>query len=411
VFQPHRYTRTLALGRDFPAAFAGVDELVLLPVYAASEKPLPGGSVWDLYRLFREQSRFAVSLASSLAHAWACFKRRLEPGDVFLVVGAGDVERIADWARAEIGAKGLEALSPVGDMRAAVARLSLVETALREMEPLAARTTLGVGGPADLWAEIGCESDLVRLLGWCRETGVPFHLVGAGSNLVVSDLGVAGVVGRLTGRVFHGVRREQTVLVAGGGVPLQRLLGYAEEQGLSGLEFLDGIPGTVGGAVRMNAGAWGEETGARVRRVRGVRPDGTEATLAAGELNFGYRSCRTLEGWIVLEVWLACGESTPGAVRERRAGFASRRAWMKGLRSAGSVFKNPLGQSAGQLLEAAGFKGYAVGGAMFSPLHANVITTRPGAQGSDVVALMQTARETVEARSGIRLEPEVVFLE
>ena len=411
VFQPHRFPRTLALGRDFPRAFDGVDDLVLVPVYAASEKPLPGGSVWDLYVHFREQARQNVRVASSLSHAWAYYRRQLRTGDLFLVVGAGDVERVAEWAGDAIGRSGLQTLSPVGAWRRELAALPLRRTELRELEPLADKTTMGVGGLADVWAAVGDDADLALILRWCRRQDVPFHLIGAGSNLLVSDLGAPGVTARLTGPAFHGIRRQGEVVVAGAGVPLRRLADYLQENGLGGLEFLEGIPGTVGGAIRMNAGAWGREIGETVEWIRALSLTGFEETLSSDQLHFGYRSFAEASDRIVLEAAFRCPPESKDAIRARRAEHAARRAWMKGLRSAGSAFKNPRGAFAGRLIEEAGLKGRTVGGAILSPLHANVIVAGEGARASDVQALLELAREKVRQRHGVDLELEIAVLE
>lgn len=407
VFQPHRYTRTLALGRDFPAAFAGVDELVLAPVYAASEKPLAGGSIWDLYRHFREQSDLRVSVGPSLDRIWAYFKICLREGDLLLVVGAGDVESIANRAHEEFARNG-PAQGKAGNL---AARLGLRNSVVRTDEPLASRTTLGVGGAVDIWVEIGSREDLVRLSRAAGEASVPLHVLGGGSNTLVSDLGVRGIVGRLAGEEFRAIRREGGAVTAGAAVPLARLCAYAEENGLSGFEFLEGIPGTVGGALCMNAGAWDEEIGKRVSWVRVLEPDGTERTIAAESLDFGYRTCPALKDRLILEAGFEWVEGRPETIRAKREEFAKRREWMKGMRSAGSVFRNPPGGFAGKLIEDAGLKGMKVGGAEISTLHANVITTEKGARASDVLALIGMASDEVRRRAGVELELEVVVLE
>jgi len=193
---------------------------------------------------------------------------------------------------------------------------------------------------------------------------------------------------------------------------LARFVEWMATRGESGYEFLDGIPGTVGGAVRMNAGAWGREIGAHVRSVRCLSRDGSISVIAGKKLGFRYRDCQGLNDRIVADVLLAKGEPVGSeAVRARRVGIAAKRRWWKGLRCAGSIFKNPPGQFAGRLIEQPGFKGRCVGGASVSPRHANVIVTKQGALASDVRCLIETIRGDVQRRTGIRLETEVVFLE
>jgi UDP-N-acetylmuramate--L-alanine ligase/UDP-N-acetylenolpyruvoylglucosamine reductase len=420
VFQPHRFTRTLALGRDFPPAFDGIDQLVLVPVYAASEKPLKGGTIWDLYHHFREGTllgRKSTSgtaphtiVATSLEQAWAYFRRELKSGDKFLVVGAGDVEKIGGWAKTAAEKGGIKApdagiVKPVFDDG----------TVLRFEERLAGKTTMKVGGSADIWAEIGSERDLAKVLRWARESGLSFCVLGAGSNVVVSDLGVRGVVGRLTGADFSSIEEGKEGIAVGAGVPLAKLVDWMEARGYAGYEFLEGIPGTAGGALRMNAGAWGSEIGTQVLSATCVDMAGNVHVLKNGEssgLEFEYRNCKGLAGMVVVRLILAAGKAGPiDDIRKRRSEIREKRKWWKGLRCAGSVFKNPPGHHAGSLVERVGMKGAKVGGASVSKAHANVIVTEEGALASDVRCLVETIRAEVLKQSGVVLETEVVFLE
>jgi UDP-N-acetylmuramate--L-alanine ligase/UDP-N-acetylenolpyruvoylglucosamine reductase len=409
VFQPHRYTRTLALGADFPAAFQGVAELVLTPVYAASEPPLPGGTSWDLYAHFRRAALLETFAAASLAQAWDYLKRRLAAGDLLLIVGAGDIEQLASRARAEIGGRPLAEVDPAAAWRRAAQALPLHQTVMRFREPLAPKTTLGVGGAADIWAEVGSAEDLAALAQWCAADGIPLRIMGGGSNLLVDDLGVRGVVARLTGAGFQRLEIDGPTMVAGAGAPLAALLRWCAESGFGGLEFLEGIPGTVGGAVRMNAGAWGGQIGDRVRWVRGLNRDGAPFRLAASALAFGYRECAALADRIVLAVGLELAPAATAESEKKRAEIAARREWLRGLRSAGSIFKNPPGDAAGRLIEAAGLKGCALGGAAISTRHANVIVAESGARAGDVRALLEKTRIDVERRFGVKLQTEIVL--
>ena len=420
VFQPHRYTRTLALGDQFPPAFGGVDEVVLLPVYAASESPLKGGSSWDLYAHFRRWERAAgsraarprVFAAASLEEAWEWLRRDLRRGDVLLVVGAGSVERIAGWARDAFGTN----LRAGSDGALGCARFDPREAALSPGTriladaPLGRRTTYGVGGAADWWVEPASEEDLATLLGWANRVGCSVRAIGAGSNALVSDLGVRGVVVSLRASAFRGVAVDGSDLVAGAGVPLAALLNAAERADLAGLEFLEGIPGTVGGALRMNAGAWGHALAERVSSIRCLNMDGARCTVRAAALQAGYRRCGALDARIAVGVMLRLTRGRASGIRADRRAIRERREWMRGLRCAGSVFRNPPGDHAGRLIEAAGLKGMRIGGAVVSSRHANVIVTEPGARSADVRALLERIRVEVESGDGIRLEPEIEFV-
>ncbi|MBN1558296.1 MAG: UDP-N-acetylmuramate dehydrogenase [Lentisphaerae bacterium] len=382
VFQPHRYSRTRGLRGAFPAAFEGLDELLLLPVYAASEAPAPGGRTWDLYGAFRAPRAAdgqggnppVPKLADSLEQAWDYFRRTLREGDILLILGAGDVERIAAWARAE-GPRG--GTAPVG----------------RE-------TT------------VASEAELAALLRETHGAGVPLHVLGAGSNTIVDDLGVAGVRVRLKGRAFEGVAAADGLVTAGAAVPLARLLDRLEAGGWAGLEFLEGIPGTVGGALAMNAGAAGEALARHTAWIQCLNRDGSPCTVSGEELEARYRACGALRdrGRVALRAGFRVRADAPAAVAARRAALGRRRAWMQGLSCKGSVFKNPPGDHAGRLIEAAGLKGLRIGGARVYEGHANVIVTDPGATASDVKALMETVRAAVEARFGVRLENEVIVM-
>lgn len=409
VFQPHRYTRTLALGMDFPAAFGGLDEIVLCPVYAASEDPLPGGSIWDLYTHCRKAGLQRVFVASSLLNAWQYCRDQLRLNDLFLVIGAGDVERIAGWAREELGRRRVQDLDSL--VGRAIREIDLQSTLVKGREPLARHTTLGVGGCADLWMDIGNEADLLKIAAWARRKSIPLRIIGVGSNILASDLGIRGVVARLSGESFRQITEKDGLVIAGAGTSLAKLVHWGEEHGMSGLEFLESIPGTVGGAVWGNAGAWGQSMADAIAWVRCLDRDDRINTLPREALDFGYRSCPALRDQIILAVAFRLRPGTQADTRTQRNAIAQRRNWMSRWRSAGSVFKNPPGAYAGQLIEQAGLKGYSVGGASILEQHANIIVTHPGATASDVRAVLEKAREEVSRRTGIRLETEIQWLE
>ncbi len=409
VFQPHRYSRTLALGPDFPSAFKGLHELVLLPVYAASEKPVPGGSIWDLYRHCRRQAGLNVAVAGSLQQAWDYYRGQLRLGDLLLVIGAGDVERIGGWARADLLQTRVEELETL--IGRAIRQVTLDSTLVKGQEPLAGKTTLGVGGTADLWMELGSGQDLVNVLKWTRAELIPFQILGGGSNVVVSDLGVRGVVARLSGAEFRKVEEREGMVVAGAGVSLAKLLAWTEEHARVGLEFLEGIPATVGGALRGNAGAFDHAIGDRVAWVRGFDRDGSPFTLSGDLLDFGYRRCPRLKDLIVVEAAFTLERGETVRIQKTRKELAAKRAWARGIHSAGSVFKNPPGDFAGRLIEQAGMKGFAIGHASVFQHHANIIVTEPGAKASDVLAVMELVREEVRRQFNVTLESELIIME
>ena len=413
VYQPHRYTRTLALGADFPAAFAGVDRLVLVPVYAASEPPMRGGAIWDLYGHFRGQAAANPAIpvprvALSLREAWGGLRRELRAGDLLMVVGAGDVEQIAQWAEAELGDTAV--LLP-GQREPALDGLALsTRSVITRDESLASKVSYGVGGTADVWMAIDGVADLEAVLRWTHARGVPFTLLGGGFNMLPSDLGVRGVAARLTGAEFLEIREEAGLVIARAGVPLWRLLDWIEARQFGGFEFLEGIPGTLGGGMQMNAGAWGEGLGDHLAWIRCLNRAGEACIVPRDGLDLGYRRCGFLKDRVLIEAAFRLTPGDPAAIAARRLDIRQRRAWMSGYRSAGSFFKNPEGAKAGKLLEDVGMHGRRVGGAVIGTHHANFVITEGAATAADVQALTSGGREDVRVRFGIELEAEVKFL-
>lgn len=274
--------------------------------------------------------------------------------------------------------------------------------------PLARKGFWRMGGPADLWVEVGSRAQLLGLMG----LGLPVTVVGNGSNLLVSDAGIRGVAARLTGELRESMFYEEdgvTLVTAGGGLLNAVLLRRVDERGLGGLASLAGVPGTVGGAIRLNAGTALGEIGERVLRVELALPSGLSQTLQAEDLGFRYRHARLPEGAIVISATLRL--SAEGVEEERalvQHHLLRRKATQPlDLPSCGSVFKNPPGDHAGRLIEAAGLKGTRIGDAQISEKHANFIVNLGQARAEDAAKLIELAMSTVRARFGVELEPEV----
>jgi UDP-N-acetylmuramate dehydrogenase len=278
--------------------------------------------------------------------------------------------------------------------------------------PTAPLTTYRLGGPAAALVRASSERVLRDLAEVLRDHDVAVLVVGRGSNLLVADRGFRGIVVVLGGDLDRVVLDVDGV-VAGGAATLPRLARQAAAAGLGGLEFYVGIPGTVGGAVRMNAGGHGRDTrdvlaSARVLDLRG---DGDIRTRAVGQLDLGYRtsSVRTTE--VVVDARFEVGPDDPGACRARIDEIVEwRREHQPGGSNAGSVFRNPPGDSAGRLIDACGLKGFRVGGAVVSPKHANFFQAEAGATADDVHALVREVRSRVEQATGVALEPELQMI-
>ena len=275
-------------------------------------------------------------------------------------------------------------------------------------EPMAKHTTMRVGGPADVLFLPDSIEEVAKALAWAGELGVPALLMGNGSNLIVRDGGVRGLVISL-GERFSRIRVQGEELTAQAGASLKRVAAAAQEAGLSGLEFAAGIPGTLGGGVAMNAGAYGGQVSDVLVDAQ-VLLDGEAATLTRAEMEMGYRSTVPLKrGLPVLSARFRLTRDDPEAIAERARRFNALRREKQPLSfpSAGSVFKRPVGQFAGALIEAAGLKGLTVGGAQVSEKHAGFIINLGDATATDVLKLIAEVQRHVQAHAGVWLETEV----
>lgn len=408
VFQPHRYSRTERFRQAFASVLAGADRLFLLEVYAASESPTPEGSLEALLRCFPasaqpERPADLDALLRGMARGSSPEGREL-----LLFVGAGDV---GEWATSFV--ERVDALGPDPFWWERLAQDGDPRSVWRRGERIGPRTTLGVGGKARYYAEPATVADVQRLLREAARAGVGWFLLGRGSNLLVADSGYDGVVLHL-GREHWGTCEwlpGERVRV-GAGLPLKSLCAQAATAGLSGFEFLEGIPGTVGGSLRMNAGAMGGWIFDVVESVDWVTAGGVFQSLPVDAFHTGYRHCEELRHGIALGAVLqATGREDPGFIRERMSSYASRRRESQPREpSAGCVFKNPEGDHAGRLIDQAGLKGARIGDAAVSTRHANFIVNLGQATCADVLALVRRVREEVERGQGVTLEPEVLLL-
>jgi UDP-N-acetylmuramate dehydrogenase len=276
-------------------------------------------------------------------------------------------------------------------------------------------TTVRTGGPADYFARPGTEAELAELLAWADGEDIETAVVGSGSNLLVADDGFPGLVMKLAGELTA-VEREGTRVVAGGGARLPSATAQTARWGLTGLEFGINIPGTVGGAVRMNANAYGGELARVLEWVRVCTPGGVEQRGPA-DLGFAYRQSNLQPGEIVARASFQLDDADEASVKATLAEMRRRRqeAQPSGIKTFGSTFVNPTderaeGRTAGQLLEGAGCRGLQVGGARFSEKHANFVENAGAATTADILALMAEGRRRVKERFGVVLEPEVQIL-
>jgi UDP-N-acetylmuramate dehydrogenase len=282
---------------------------------------------------------------------------------------------------------------------------------MQENVALARHTTIGTGGPARFFARPETVEELVDALAWAREHGVAVETIGLGSNVLVHDEGVEALVLKLAGELAAAAV-EGDVLVAGGGAANAVCLHRARAAGLGGFEFASAIPGTAGGGVRMNAGAYGREWKDVLIDAVVVDADGPR-TLGLDELDLSYRRSGLRPGEVVARVRFRLEQSTPDAVKAKASELLQQRKATQptNKRTFGSVFKNPSAElGAGRAIEACGLKGHRIGGAVISPRHANFIENADSATSADCIALMAEARRRVHERFGVELQHEVQFL-
>ena len=279
-----------------------------------------------------------------------------------------------------------------------------------EDEPLATRTSFGIGGPAEFFVESGRVEAIEKMLNGCKERDIPYTLLGAGTNLLVADRGIEGLVIRVVNRDH---RIEGTRVTVGAGLKMMRLARVVADAGLRGFEFAIGVPGSVGGAVYQNAGCWGKEMREVLVEVCGFVPGAGKQKWGSQELQLGYRTSAlregALKGALVVEATVQLVRGDGEEAKRLMAKLTAERNETQPIKTknCGSVFKNPTGDSAGRLVQAAGLKGLRQGKAVVSTLHGNFIVNEGGATARDVATLVQRIQAEVKRRFNAELEPEV----
>lgn len=290
--------------------------------------------------------------------------------------------------------------------------LEQIKTICRNTEEnasMARYTTFRIGGAVEVLCEPESREEVCGLVSLLKDKNEPYTIIGNGSNLLVSDAGIDGVVIRIARRMNKAEVLGEKIS-AESGILLSELSSVAAKAGLTGLEFASGIPGTLGGAIYMNAGAYGGEIGALIETVTYISEDGAIKTSGREELSFGYRKSSFSEnGGILLGCILALSEGNEKEIRKKMQELAKKRAEKQPLSypSAGSAFKRPEGYFAGALIEEAGLKGFRIGGAGISEKHAGFLVNYGGATAKDVRAVIRYVQETVQEKSGVFLEPEI----
>ena len=395
MFQPHRYSRTLALKEGFARAFDAADAVWISDIYPASEAPIPGISGQTLVEALREHGFSNARFAPDIATIHQALANEFRDGDLILSLGAGNIHEAASRL--------------AHDMRERERLRTVMGPGLiRLHEPLSRHTTMKVGGPAQFWVEPETEEGFADLVAFCFDENIPFLVVGRGSNLLVRDGGIPGVVACLArGEFIHHTVSENTIR-AGAGVRLKQLTAIARKAGLSGFEWMEGIPGSLGGGLRMNAGAMGSQMFEQVTRIRYCDQDGNILTRSPQDLEIRYRDVPTLRKNYALSATLR-GKPAPveTITRNLEAYEKQRRASQPVAACAGCIFKNPPGIPAGKLIEELNLKSLAVGQARVSDVHGNFIVNEGGASATDILELIAKIQDVAARERGISLETEV----
>jgi UDP-N-acetylmuramate--L-alanine ligase/UDP-N-acetylenolpyruvoylglucosamine reductase len=399
MFQPHRYTRTAALKDEFGRAFSAADILVVSDVYPASEKPIPGISGQTIVdAIAKKTGQAGVSFQPDRALIARDIGQMLEAGDLVLSLGAGNIHE-----QGAVIARDVSILDELLDV--------MGPGIIRLYEPMSKHTTIRVGGPAQFWAEPESEEGFAHLVRFTTERKLPLFVMGRGSNLLVRDGGIGGVVVHLARGEFRRLEIHGSHISAGVGVKQRELAIAARDARIAGFEWFEGIPGNVGGALRMNAGAMGGETFRQVTSVRYVDPSGEFHTKTPSELVVHYRDVPSLARNYAVS---ATFRGEPGLAeeiaRKLEESQQKRRTTQPKESSAGCMFKNPASVPAGKLIDELGLKGTRVGAARVSEVHGNFIVNDGGARASDVLGLISQIRERAKRDRGIELETEVQII-
>ncbi|MDB4259643.1 UDP-N-acetylmuramate--L-alanine ligase [Akkermansiaceae bacterium] len=398
LFQPHRYSRTQKLADDFGKALQAADLVFVTSVYAASEDPIEGVSGQTIVDAIHANGDTKAVYLPDLSTAHHVVGNALQYDDLFITLGAGNVHEAGNKLIADL--KILDEI--VSD--------SGVET-IRLYEPMAKHTTLRVGGPAQFWIEPSTFESFAEAVIYCKARGIPVRVVGRGSNLLVRDGGIRGAVIHPKGGIFSEVTAEGNTITAGAGARFKKLSSVAREHGIGGFEWMEGIPGNVGGGLRMNAGAMRVETFDQVVSVTFLDEDGKIRTRTRNEIESSYRSVPELRRNYALAATFkglsAGSENIQELLDESRH---HRNTTQPKAASAGCIFKNPEVCGAGQIIDELGLKETGVGKAEVSPEHGNFIVNRGKATASNVLALIDQIKAKAKAERGVDLDTEVQIL-
>ena len=396
MFQPHRYSRTKLLRKEFGKAFDQADRIVITDVYGSNEAPMPGVSGQMIADEIAANGHRGVSYQPRLEWVHRDVGNMLEAGDLVLSLGAGNIhEQLSILAADLVIAEKLKEI--VGE-----------DGEIKLYEPLAKHTTLRVGGPAQFWVEPRNEQSFSELIKFCPRDNLPLFVIGRGSNLLVRDGGIRGVVVHPSGGEFEKIEIKGNEITAGVGAKLKEIAYAARGANLGGLEWMEGIPAEVGGALRMNAGAMGGQTFDHLTSIRYLDREGNLHTKKRDELEVHYRNFPLLKENFAVSATFRASPAAREQIESRlQESQEKRRTSQPIAKSAGCIFKNPESCPAGKLVDELGLKDSSVGKARVSEVHGNFIVNEGGATASEVLELIDQIKKTAKAKRGIELETEV----
>src|SRR5437588_5121883 len=396
MFQPHRYSRTQKLRKEFGSAFDQADRIVVTDVYGSNESPIPGVTGQMIADEIAAHGHRGVSYQPRLEWVHRDVGNMLESGDLVLSLGAGNIHEQLSILAADlvIAEKLKEIVGEEGDIKL--------------YEPLSKHTTLRVGGPAQFWVEPRNEESLSELIKFCRQENLPVFVIGRGSNLLVRDGGIRGAGVHPCGGDFDKIDINGTEITAGVGAKLKEIAYAARGVNLGGLEWMEGVPAAVGGALRMNAGAMGGQTFDHVTQVRYLDAEGNLHTKKRDELEVHYRNFPLLKNNFAVSATFRAAPSARDQIETKlHESQEKRRTTQPIAKSAGCIFKNPDSCPAGKLVDELGLKNSAVGKARVSEVHGNFIVNDGGATATEMLELIDRIKQAAKTKRGIELETEV----
>lgn len=401
LFQPHRFTRTQLLADDFGKVLQAADRVFITGIYPASEPPIPGITGQTLVDAMKKHGDIPSKYLPNLETAHHTVGNTLEPGDLLITLGAGNVHEVGTRIAKDLKIlEEMKAVMPEGEIDGKI------------YEPMRKHTTLLVGGPAQYWLEPHSFYAFAFLVDYCRQRSISIRVVGRGSNLLVKDGGIRGAVIHPTGGAFSELSIDSKGhVVAGVGVRLKKLASYAGAHGIGGFEWMEGIPGNVGGSLRMNAGAMGIETFDQVVRVSFLDEDGVIRTRERDEIVSTYRNVQELRRNFALQAVFKGKNDTHDNIKKRWHESRDKRKDSQPIAaSAGCTFKNPPEIPAGRLIDSLSLKGTSIGKATVSDVHGNFIVNSGSATASEILALIESIRNKAKQERGVELETEVKII-